>query len=147
MNGKILDYSVQNSAGVISADDGKRYNFKSSEWKSDKAPTTGQTVDFSIDAENAVSIYLEKSGNNFSKSKVAAALLAFFLGGFGIHKFYLGCTSAGVIMLVVFLIGFVIFGIPSFIIAIIAFIEAILYIIKSDEDFEEAYVTNKKCWF
>ncbi|MEA3498459.1 MAG: hypothetical protein U9R16_05300 [Campylobacterota bacterium] len=32
MKGKILEYSIQNSNGVISGDDGKRYNFNSSKW-------------------------------------------------------------------------------------------------------------------
>lgn len=36
---------------------------------------------------------------NSSKSKVTAALLAFFLGCFGIHRFYLGYTLIGVIQL------------------------------------------------
>jgi TM2 domain-containing membrane protein YozV len=34
------------------------------------------------------------------KNRVVAALLAFFVGGFGIHKFYLGETFAGIIYLV-----------------------------------------------
>ncbi|WP_428737720.1 TM2 domain-containing protein [Sulfurimonas sp.] len=81
------------------------------------------------------------------KNKIVAALLAFFLGGFGIHKFYLGCTTAGIIMLVVFLGGIILLGIPSMIIGIIAFIEFILYLIKSDEEFDRIYVKNQKCWF
>lgn len=40
-----------------------------------------------------------------SKSKVAAILLAFFLGSFGVHRFYLGHTNSGVTMLVLTLIG------------------------------------------
>lgn len=94
MKGKILDFSVQNSVGVISGDDGKRYNFKSSEWKSDKAPTAGQTVDFNTDAENAVSIYLEKSANNLPKSKskviiaTVAATIISIVGGFLLYKNY-----------------------------------------------------------
>lgn len=35
------------------------------------------------------------------KSKLAAGLLGIFLGGFGIHNFYLGYTTKGVIQLVV----------------------------------------------
>lgn len=147
MKGKILDYSIQNSTGVISGDNGTRYNFTSAEWKSDKSPTVNQIVDFNTDNDNATGIYIDKNVSSGSKSKIAAGLLAFFLGGFGIHKFYLGCTGAGITMLVIFFIGIFILGIPSFIIAVVAFIEAILYFIKSDEDFEEIYVSNKKCWF
>jgi TM2 domain-containing membrane protein YozV len=37
--------------------------------------------------------------NNPPKSKVAAALLAFFMGGLGIHRFYLGYTTIGIIQI------------------------------------------------
>ncbi|OHD97591.1 MAG: hypothetical protein A3E21_04660 [Sulfurimonas sp. RIFCSPHIGHO2_12_FULL_36_9] len=82
-----------------------------------------------------------------SKNKMIAGLLAIFLGGLGVHKFYLNNTTAGVIMLAVFLGGWVLFGIPSIIISIIAFIEGILYMIKPDQVFNEIYVVNKKSWF
>ena len=36
------------------------------------------------------------------KTKIAAALLAIFLGSFGIHKFYLGQTGKGVLYLIFF---------------------------------------------
>lgn len=148
MKGKILDYSIKNGNGIISGDDGKRYGFKNTDWKSDKNPNTGQTVDFTIDdSGQAIDIYLDKDSVTTDNTKIIAALLAFFLGAFGIHKFYLGCTTAGVIMLVVFLLGFVILGLPSAVIAIIALIEAILYIIKSNEEFEKIYVENQRCWF
>lgn len=34
------------------------------------------------------------------KSKVAAALLSFFLGMLGIHRFYLGRVGSGAVMLI-----------------------------------------------
>jgi TM2 domain-containing membrane protein YozV len=40
--------------------------------------------------------------NNSSKSKVAAALLCWFLGIFGIHRFYLGYTRLGIIQLITY---------------------------------------------
>ena len=39
------------------------------------------------------------------KSKLVAGLLGIFLGGFGVHKFYLGYTKEGIIMLAVWLVG------------------------------------------
>lgn len=38
------------------------------------------------------------------KSKIAAGLLGIFLGGFGIHRFYLGYTTIGIIQLVLTLV-------------------------------------------
>lgn len=40
------------------------------------------------------------SGEPGDKSKVVALLLAFFLGALGVHRFYLGYTMLGVLMLV-----------------------------------------------
>lgn len=148
MKGKILDFNIQTGEGIISGDDSVRYNFSASEWKSDKSPMANQIVDFSISEGNATGIYLDKNVASVGgKSKIVAALLAFFLGAFGIHKFYLGCNSAGIIMLVLFFGGFILVGIPSMIIALIAFIEFIMYLIKSDDEFQEIYIDNKKCWF
>ena len=61
---------------------------------------------------------------------MAAILLALFLGGFGVHKFYLGRVGAGVLYLI-----FCWTFIPS----IIAFIEMIIYITMTDEAFAQKY--------
>lgn len=58
MIGKILGYTVAESKGVISAEDGNRYEFHNEEWKADKAPKVGQTVDFIIEDKQAKGIYL-----------------------------------------------------------------------------------------
>ncbi len=146
MKGKILDFNIQESKGVILSDDGNRYNFVTSEWKSQKVPNVNQLVDFNVNGNIAEAIYLQQNSVD-DKSKIVAGILALFLGVFGIHKFYLGCTTAGIVMLVVFLFGFIILSIPSFIIALIAFVEALIYFFKSDSKFQEIYVQNKKCWF
>jgi len=74
------------------------------------------------------------------KTKMAAGLLAIFLGGFGVHKFYLGYTTAGVIQI---LITLVTCGIGS----IVALVEGIIYLTKSDAEFHQTYVVGKKEWF
>lgn len=64
------------------------------------------------------------------KSRIVAALLAFFLGGIGVHKFYLGQIGWGIVYILFCL---------TFIPAIIALIESILFFIMSDEDFNSRY--------
>lgn len=64
------------------------------------------------------------------KSKVVAGVLAILLGGLGVHKFYLGKLGQGVLYLL-----FSWTGIPS----IIGLIEGILYLFKSDEEFNREY--------
>ena len=61
MKGKILDYNIQESTGIISSDDGRRYSFSNSEWKASESPKVNQTVDFEIDGQSAKAIYLVKS--------------------------------------------------------------------------------------
>jgi len=64
------------------------------------------------------------------KNKVAAAVFALLLGGLGIHKFYLGRVGQGVLYLL-----FCWTLIP----AIIGFIEGIIYLTMSDQEFEAKY--------
>ena len=81
------------------------------------------------------------------KSKVAAGLLGILLGSLGIHKFYLGYTSEGIIMLVVTIVGSLLVGLGPVVMGVIGLVEGILYLTKSDEDFYRTYVANKKGWF
>ena len=64
------------------------------------------------------------------KNKTTAIILAFFLGGIGVHKFYLGSTGAGVLYLL-----FCWTGIPS----LIAFVEMIMLAVMSDVEFNIKY--------
>ena len=73
-------------------------------------------------------------------------MLAIFLGGLGIHKFYLGYTTQGIILLLVTILGALLL-IGPLITGVISLIEGIIYLTKSDEDFYNIYVVNKKEWF
>ena len=81
------------------------------------------------------------------KSKIAAGLLAIFLGTLGVHKFYLGYTKEGLIMLLITILGSILFGLGAIVMAVIAFIEGIIYLTKTDEQFEAIYVQGEKGWF
>ncbi len=82
------------------------------------------------------------------KDHVSAGLLAVFLGMFGVHKFYLGCNQAGFIMLAVSIIGGILtFGLAAAVIWLIAIIEGIIYLSKSQTEFDQMYVLNQRDWF
>jgi len=78
------------------------------------------------------------------KNRVTAALLAIFLGGIGAHEFYLGHSTSGLIILAIGIVGLVIL-IPAA--SIIGLIEGIIYLTKSDEEFQRVYVAGGKEWF
>ena len=65
------------------------------------------------------------------KNRTTAGILAILLGGLGVHKFYLGETGMGILYLL-----FCWTSIPS----LIGLIEGILYLTKSDEEFEKLYI-------
>ena len=67
------------------------------------------------------------------KNKTTAGLLALFLGGIGVHKFYLGKASG---------IWYLLFC-WTFIPVIVAFIEAISLFTMSEEEFDEKYNKQK----
>ena len=72
--------------------------------------------------------------------KVLAGVLAIMLGSFGIHKFILGYTKEGVLQI---LMSFFSCGLAS----VIPFVEGIIYLTKSDEEFYEIYQVGRRPWF
>ena len=78
--------------------------------------------------------------------KITAGILAILLGGLGIHKFILGYRSAGLIMLLVSILGAILI-IPAVVMGIIGLVEGIIYLTKDDEDFVRQYIDQEKAWF
>ena len=95
-------------------------NEKREDWNQPQAPQTPQSL-----PEN---------------KKVVAGILGILLGGLGIHKFILGYTNEGIIQIVITVVTC---GIGS----LIGFIEGIIYLTKTDEEFYQTYQVNKKAWF
>ena len=65
-----------------------------------------------------------------SKNKITAGLFALLLGGIGIHKFYLNQVGAGIVYLLFCW---------TFIPTIIAFVEGIVLLTLTDDDFARRY--------
>jgi len=88
------------------------------------------------------------SDSEISNKKLAAGLTGIFLGAFGVHKFILGYTKPAIIMLVVSLAGGVVTcGVASFVMGVIGLIEGIIYLTKTNEEFETTYLDAEKPWF
>jgi len=72
--------------------------------------------------------------------KVVAGILALLVGSLGIHKFVLGYTTEGIVQI---MLSIVTCGIAG----IVPFIEGIIYLTKTDEEFYHTYQANKRGWF
>jgi len=88
---------------------------------------------------------IDEKGNVIPKSseeskRIIAGILALLLGSLGVHKFVLGYTQEGIIQLILSIVS-------CGILSIIPFIEGIIYLTKTDEEFIYMYQTNKKGWF
>jgi TM2 domain-containing membrane protein YozV len=84
------------------------------------------------------------TSNPRASNKLPAGLCGILLGSFGIHKFILGYTGAGLIMLLVTLLTC---GIGGVVMHIIGLIEGIIYLCKPDDEFVRVYVDGRKEWF
>jgi TM2 domain-containing membrane protein YozV len=79
-----------------------------------------------------------------ASNRIPSGICGILLGGFGVHKFILGYTGAGLVMLLVTLLSCFILG-P--LMHLIGLIEGIIYLCKSDEEFVRVYVDGRKEWF
>ena len=142
MRGKVLSFN--GSGGLISGDDGNRYGFAVSDLQGGAVyVAAGSTVDFEIGDGRALSVYILSAAVGDRNRYVAAVLACpFLLGMFGLHKFYLGRVGAGVWMA----IGTCIV-ITAPLVLLVAFLEMIIYLVKSDQSFYEDYVVGGKSWF
>lgn len=100
------------------------------------------TDNFEQQAKNTANEFRESWNeviNNQENKKILAGVLALVVGYLGIHKFILGYNKEGVLQIILTCMC----GIG----AIIALIEGIIYLTKSDEEFYQIYQVGKKGWF
>lgn len=123
--------TVSNKANEL-ANDAKEFAGDAKEKAKEFAGEAKETAsEFVKDASAAL------GGEN---KKLVAGILAILLGSLGIHKFILGYQKEGIIQLIA---SFVTCGVAC----IIPFIEGIIYLTKSDEEFYNTYQVGKKGWF
>ncbi|HMO41529.1 MAG TPA: TM2 domain-containing protein [Saprospiraceae bacterium] len=91
---------------------------------------------------------LSSTGGTGEKNKLATVLLGVIFGGLGLHKFYLGYVKEGMIMLILAIVaGVITGGVFTLIMMVIGLIEGIIYLAKTDEEFNRIYVLGKRGWF
>ncbi len=78
--------------------------------------------------------------NPADSKRIPAGICGILLGGFGVHRFILGDTKGGVIRLAITIVTCGAAG-------IIGLVEGIIYLTKSDQDFYQTYIVQKKAWF
>ena len=72
--------------------------------------------------------------------KIVAGICDILIGGIGVHKFIWGYSKEGIIQIILSVVSCGLLG-------IIPFIEGIIYLTKSDEDFYNTYQVGKRPWF
>lgn len=67
-------------------------------------------------------------------SRTTVGICAILVGWTGIHRFMLGDTTGGIIRIFICCTP-------------VSLIEGIIYLMKTDEEFHQTYVVEKKAWF
>lgn len=96
MRGTII--SFEQNRGLISGQDGNRYEFVRLDWSGSGEPYAGAQVDFIEHGNSAKSIFPLQS--NSSQSKLVLAVVCWFFGILGVHRFMVGKVGTGILMLV-----------------------------------------------
>ena len=78
---------------------------------------------------------------------MTAGILAILLGGLGVHKFYLGNTAAGLVMLLVSVVTFPCYFGGLLVMSVIGVVEGVMYLTKSRREFHRDYVIRRQAWF
>ncbi|WP_273758757.1 TM2 domain-containing protein [Bartonella sp. AU55XJBT] len=115
MKGKIIGQDQGDY--LVSGDDGKRYQFADWNWLGKKTPKIGDVVDFVYEDNIVKSVLPLLSRKESEQTRLGLAVICFFLGWLGIHRFMAGKVGTGLVMLLINItvIGFFINLLWSFI--------------------------------
>jgi TM2 domain-containing membrane protein YozV len=143
MRGQVLGVDRETGEGQISGEDGQRYIFRPSDWSDATGPAVGALIDFEAEGRAARRIYHQPGTvalapaappRTGGRNKYIAALLAFVFGVLGVHRFYLGRTGSGIVMLAlsITVVGLIVTELW-------ALIDTIRYLAMPEEEFAARY--------
>ncbi|WP_277981975.1 TM2 domain-containing protein [Sphingomonas phyllosphaerae] len=146
MRGQILGVDVRSGDGLVAGEDGERYTFAPEDWAQHGEPMRGQLVDFEAAAGRARNVFpvpvapavapapVAAPVPTIDRNKYIAAVLAFLFGIFGIHRFYLGRVTSGIVMAV---LTFTVIG--ALVTVPLSIVDMVRYLVMSDRDFAARY--------
>ncbi len=132
----------------------KESNYKINDQEVDQLFAKAQDVSLQVEHLQT----LIPSASDAAKNKIAAGLMGILCGEFGIHRFYLGHTKAGLIYLgwtlcsggLIIGLSAVTFGVGAILFplvyasGVVGIVDGIFYLISEDAEFESKYVKNEK---
>lgn len=147
MRGTVFAFDPSTGEGAIGGEDGERHLFtRESLAAGVNVITPGKAVSFDL-----IDGVVRGVAPNNDPSRIIAAWLAILLGSVGFHKFYLGRTKAGLVVLGTLVMENVLTSkMPVFLLSIwgiIGLIEGVLYLLKPEVEFHEVYIRNERAWF
>ncbi|MGF7156684.1 NINE protein [Bartonella heixiaziensis] len=98
MKGRII--GQDQSAYLVLGDDGKRYQFSSWDWLGKTPPKVGDIVDFVCEGDTIKSVVPLLLQQQSEQSQVVVAIVCWFFGVLGIHRFMVGKIGTGALMLI-----------------------------------------------
>ena len=149
MRGQVLGVDSRTGEGQVAGEDGRRYVFSPADWAHRGEPAVGLTVDFDTDHNRALSLFPVPGSMPTvahsarpplapevvsDRNKYVAALLAFFFGLFGVHRFYLGRNGSGIAMLILSLTAVGLLATVPW-----AIVDTLRYLMMSDREFAHRY--------
>ena len=102
MLGQIESYDKDRQAGVIKVDE-TLYDFHIDRWGDDALPKVGDDVDFIEEDGKIIEVGLKDTfvqDERPVKRRWVAGILGLFLGLFGVHRFYLGFYTIGIMQII-----------------------------------------------
>ncbi|WP_375620764.1 MULTISPECIES: TM2 domain-containing protein [unclassified Bartonella] len=103
MKGKII--GQDQGVYLVSGGDDKRYQFEDWNWLGKKPPSIGDIVDFVYEDNVVKSVLPLLSQKESEQSRLGLAVICFFLGWLGIHRFMAGKIGTGIVMLLINVTG------------------------------------------
>ena len=80
--------------------------------------------------------------------QILAGYSGIIFGALGIHKFILGYSLEGVVMVTISVAGlFFAYGLPCVVMQFVGLVEGMIYLNKSHDEFVDTYFIHKQGWF